>query len=304
MEHHHHHHASLAISRKLTIAAIANAVIVIAELVVGFASGSLSLIGDALHNLTDAAALVLTLIAVRLERRPATTAKTYGYQRAGVLAAFVNSAVLLALTGMVAKEAIERLRTPHAVETSAMFITAAIAMLINAATAMSLRRDGRSDVNIRSAMIHMIGDAVSSAGIIAGAILIRITGATQWDAIVSLFIGVLILWSSWGVLKESVNLLLEGTPSGIDTEEVSRAIGAIDGILGIHHLHIWALGSSKASLSCHLMVGDVPVRSTSKLLDEVNAMLSHEYGIAHTTIQFEFANCAENDPYCVPYTMR
>ncbi|HVR40827.1 MAG TPA: cation diffusion facilitator family transporter, partial [Thermoanaerobaculia bacterium] len=229
----------MAISRKLTIAAIANAVIVIAELVVGFASGSLSLIGDALHNLTDAAALVLTLIAVRLERRPATTAKTYGYQRAGVLAAFVNSAVLLALTGMVAKEAIERLRTPHAVETSAMFITAAIAMLINAATAMSLRRDGRSDVNIRSAMIHMIGDAVSSAGIIAGAILIRITGATQWDAIVSLFIGVLILWSSWGVLKESVNLLLEGTPSGIDTEEVSRAIGAIDGILGIHHLHIW-----------------------------------------------------------------
>lgn len=303
--HHPHSHANRsAVSRKLTIATIANVVIVVAELIVGFAVGSLSLIGDALHNLTDAAALVLALIAVRLERRPATTGKTYGYQRAGVLAAFVNSGLLLALTGMMVKEAIERLREPHAVGTGAMLVTAAIALLVNAATALSLRSEGKHDVNIRSAFIHMIGDAVSSAGIIVGAILIRVTGAMQWDAIVSLFIGLLILWSSWGVLKESINLLLEGTPAGIDPEEVSRSIGEIDGVLGVHHLHIWALGAASASLSCHLMVGDVPVRNTGKLLDEVNAMLARDYRIAHTTIQFEFANCAEDDPYCVPYTVR
>lgn len=302
--HHHHHEHHAAVSRKLTIATIANVIIVVAELVVGFGVGSLALIGDALHNLTDAAALVLALIAVRLERRPATTAKTYGYQRAGILAAFVNSGLLLVLTGIVVKEAIERLRAPQAVGTGAMLITATLALIVNAATAISLRSEGRHDVNIRSAVIHMIGDAVSSAGIIAGAILIRMTGAMEWDAIVSLFIGVLILWSSWGVLKESVNLLLEGTPSGIDAEEVSRTIGAIDGVLGVHHLHIWAIGAANASLSCHLMVGDVPVRSTGKLLDDVNAMLARDYGIAHTTIQFEFANCAEDDPFCVPYTVR
>jgi cobalt-zinc-cadmium efflux system protein len=147
----------------------------------------------------------------------------------------------------------------------------------------------------------MLGDAVSSAGIIAAALLIRFTGAANWDAIVSLGIGVLILWSSWGVLREAINLLLEGTPSGIDPDAVTRAIAGIDGVHGVHHLHIWALGTSRPALSCHLMVGDVPVKSTGNLLSRVNDILEHDFGIAHTTIQFEFASCDTDDPYCVPY---
>ena len=295
--HHHHHH----VSEKLTIATIANVLVVVAELAIGTWAGSLALIGDALHNLTDALALVIALIAVRLEKRAPTVEKSFGYQRAGILAAFINAAMLVAFTFLIFREAWERLRDPHAVQTSLMLVTATVAMIVNGLTAVSLRRESRHDVNIRGAFVHMIGDAVSSFGIIIAALLIRWTGNPLWDAGVSILIGVLILWSSYGVLRESVNLLLEGTPAGIDPEAVTQALGGIEGIYGVHHLHIWALGPSSPSLSCHLMVGDVPVSSTARLLEEINTMLAREYRIAHTTIQFEYAMCAEDDPYCVPF---
>jgi cobalt-zinc-cadmium efflux system protein len=295
--HHHHHH----ISRKLTIATIANVVVVVAELTIGVWAGSLSLIGDALHNLTDALALIIALIAVRLEKRAPTSEKSFGYQRAGILAAFINAAMLVAFTFLIFREAYERLRAPQGVETSLMLVTATVALLVNGLTALSLRRESRHDVNIRGAFIHMIGDAVSSFGIIVAALLIRWTGNPLWDAVTSIVIGVLILWSSYGVLRESVNLLLEGTPAGIDPDAVTQSLGRIDGVFGVHHLHIWALGPSSPALSCHLMVGDVPVSSTARLLEDIKMMLAKEYRIAHTTIQFEYAMCAEDDPFCVPF---
>ncbi len=302
MAHHHHHHDhSHSVSRKLTIATGANLLVVVAELAVGFYAGSLALLGDALHNLTDALALVIALVAVRLERRAPTAEKSFGYQRAGVLAAFINAGMLMAFTLLLFREAYERLQTAHSVEPNLMLITAAVALLVNTCTALSIRHESQHDVNIRGAFVHMVGDAVSSAGIIVAALLIRATGAPQWDAIITIFIGLLILWSSYGVLKESVNLLLEGTPSGIDPEEVTEALGRIDGIHGVHHLHIWALGPSSPALSAHLMVGDVPVKTTEALRDQVTEMLAHEYRIAHCTIQFEFTECAPDDPFCVPF---
>ena len=147
-------------------------------------------------------------------------------------------------------------------------------------------------------MLHMLGDAASSVGIVIAALLIARTGQPYWDPAVSILIGILILWSSFGVLREAVNLLLEGTPRGIDPDEVTRAIAAVDGILGVHHLHVWALGPSRRALSAHLIVGDVPLKSTSQLLGRVNALLEHEYAIEHTTIQFELADCPEDDPFC------
>lgn len=305
MAHHHPHHGhghdhSHAVSRKLTIATGANLLVVIAELIAGYMAGSLALIGDALHNLTDSLALVIALVAVRLERRAPTTEKSFGYRRAGVLAAFINSGILMTFTLLLFKEAVERLREPHAVQPTLMLVIAGAALLVNTATAISIRHDSRGDVNLRGAFVHMVGDAVSSAGIIVAALIIRLTGAPQWDAIISMFIGVLILWSSYGVLKESVNLLLEGTPTGIDPEAVTHSLGEIEGIHGVHHLHIWALGPSSPALSAHLMVGDVPVKTTGPLLDQVTAMLRREYRIAHCTIQFEFTECSPDDPYCVP----
>lgn len=300
MAHDHAHHGS--VSRKLVAASIFTALFVVIELGVGWYAHSLALVGDALHNVTDALALIIALIAVRLEQRPATDEKSFGYQRAGILAAFVNSGTLVAFTIFIFIEAFARLRAPAAVETSLMMITAAVAIVLNGAITLSLRHEGKADVNIRSAVVHMLGDAISSAGIIVAAILIRVTGTTRWDPAISILIGVLILWSSWGILKEAINLLLEGTPSGIDPAEVTRSISAMAGVQGVHHLHIWALGPSSPALSCHIMVGDVPVRNTAQMLGDVTAMLQHTFRIAHTTIQFEHAQCSDDDPYCIPYT--
>ena len=298
MSHAHTHRAE--VSRKLTVASIATLLFVVIELTVGVWANSLALMGDALHNFTDTLALLIALIAVRFEKRPATTTKTYGYHRAGVLAAFINAGTLLAFTVFIIVEAVQRFRVPHTVDSTAMLITAAIAVVLNVAITFALRREGAFDLNIRSAVVHMIGDAVSSAGIIVAALLIRSTHSTLWDPAVSLLIAALILWSSYGILEEAVNLLLEGTPRGIDPDEVTRALGHVAGVLGVHHVHIWALAPSRAALSCHLIVGDVPVRSTRKLLDEVKEMLEHEFAIVHATVQFEFANCDVDDPYCVP----
>jgi cobalt-zinc-cadmium efflux system protein len=293
---------NVQVSRKLLVASIATFFFVLLELGAGLFANSLALIGDALHNFTDTLALLLALFAVRLERRPATAEKSYGYQRAGVLAAFINAGTLVAFTIFIFVEAIQRLRIDHPVNADWMIVTAAVAIILNAVITWSLHDEGRTDINIRSAVLHMFGDAVSSAGIIVAAVLIRVTKMPFWDPIVSMLIGVMILWSSWGVFREALNLLLEGTPSSIDPEAVTRALAAIDGVYGVHHLHIWALGPSRPALSCHLMVGDIAVKTTESLLDRVNHMLEDDYSIAHTTIQFEFSNCDIDDPYCVPYT--
>jgi cobalt-zinc-cadmium efflux system protein len=301
MGHGHGHHAPAStVSRKLAIATAANLLVVGSEIAVGLWAGSLALIGDALHNLTDAAALAIALVAIRVSQRPATHEMSFGYQRAAVLAAFINAGLLAAFTLFIFREAWERLQEPQEVETAAMLVAAAVALAVNAATAFSIHGESREDVNIRGAFVHMVGDAVSSAGIIVAAVLIYWTGSPSWDAIVSIFIGGLILWSSYGVLRESVNLLLEGTPAGIEPGKVLEALSSIDGILGVHHLHIWALGPSSPAMSCHLMVGDVPVSATERILREVNDLLGREFRISHTTVQFELAACAEDDPSCYP----
>ena len=297
-----HSHDPSAISRKLLIATIATALFVVVELIAGITANSLALVGDAFHNFTDTLALLLALAAVRIERRPANRGKTYGYHRAGVLAAFINSGTLVAFTIYLFYEAVRRLRTPQAVDSRVMLVVAAIAFALNAGITWWLHDEGREDLNVRSAVLHMLGDAASSVGIVVAALLIARGGRPFWDSAVSILIAVLILWSSWGVLREAVNLLLEGTPAGIDPDQVTRAITAVDGILGVHHLHIWGLGASRRALSAHLIVGDVPLKATGQLLARVNALLHDDYGIEHTTIQFELADCPEEDPFCLPGT--
>ena len=310
MGHSHHHggdhqHGSAAsVSRKLTIASAATFLFVIVELGAGLYSGSLSLVGDAVHNFTDSLALLLALLAVRIERKPATSNKTYGYHRAGVLTAFINAAVLAALTIFLVVEALARIRNPQPVDTGWMLGVSIAALIMNGVITFSLHQEGRDDVNIRSAVLHMLGDAVSSGGIIVAALLIRFTGVLLWDPAVSILIAVLILWSSWDILRETVNLLLEGTPRGIDPEAVAASLSAMEGIQGVHHLHIWAIGPSRPALSCHLMVGDVPLSSTGSMLQRISEMLEHEFHIAHTTVQFEFAACEDDDPFCIPYTAK
>lgn len=304
--HAHHRHGSLErnarVSRKLLWSTAATGAFVAIELAVGMRAHSLALIGDALHNFTDALALILAWVALRFEQRPATSEKSYGYQRAGTLAAFVNAGTLVGFTVYLVVEAIDRFAAPRSVDSRLMLATAVIAIVLNVAITLLLRRDGEHDVNVRSAVVHMIGDALSSAGIVVAAVLIARTGSVVWDPAISILIAVLILWSSWGILRETVNLLLEGTPSGIEPAEVVRSLAQIEGIEGVHHLHIWALAPARPALSCHILVSDVPVSTTAALLATVNDHLERAYGIVHTTVQFEHAGCAEDDPFCIPYS--
>lgn len=287
------------VGRKLLLSTVATGIFVGIELGVGIYANSLALISDAAHNFTDAIALVLALLAVRLARRPATYTKSFGYQRAGVLAAFVNAGTLVGFTAYIFIEAWQRFVHPEPVDSDWMLVAASIALVLNTSITVWLRREGKSDLSIHAAVIHMFGDALSSAGIIVGALIIHATGMVVIDPIVSVIIGGLILWSSWGVLKEAVNLLLEGTPSAIDPLAVMHALSEEQGVLGVHHLHIWALAPSRPSLSCHIQLGDVSLKSSGETLARVSMMLAERYGISHTTIQFEHAGCPVDDPLCV-----
>jgi cobalt-zinc-cadmium efflux system protein len=293
-----HHRARL--SRKLGIATALTLLFFGVELGIGIYANSLALIGDAFHNVTDAIALLLAMFVIYLERRPPTRGKTYGYQKAGILAAFVNAAMLVGITAYLLLEAWNRFRQPETVDSFWMLIAAGLALIMNGTITLWLRREGRRDVNVRSAVIHLFGDALASAGVIVGAILIRITGSPIYDPMVSVLIGLLILVSSYGILRETINLLLEGTPSGIDPAAVTQDLAAEPGVYGVHHLHIWALGPSRPALTCHLMLGDVTLKSAGEVLARITTMLAERYDIVHTTIQFEYAGCAIDDPLCVP----
>jgi len=285
--------------RRLLIATVANGLFVVVEMSIGYYANSLSLVGDAFHNLTDTLALLLAFVAVRLERRPATPERSFGYQRAGILAAFVNAGVLVAFTIFIFAEAARRIENPQPVQTGWMLAVAGIALLLNGGITLWFREAGRHDVNIRSAVMHMFADALASAGVIVAALLIRWTGSTVFDPLISIVIGIMILWSSWGILRETVNLLLEGTPSGIDPQAVVRDLAAEEGVQGVHHVHIWAIAPSRPALSCHLQLGDVSLRSAGEVLYRVSQMLESRYKIAHTTIQFEAVGCPVDDPFCL-----
>jgi len=263
---------------------------VIVELIAGLRAGSLALISDAGHNFTDALSLVLAAIGLYLESRPADNVKTYGYHRAGVLTAFVNALTLVGISIFIFYEAWQRFFHPRPVEEWTMFWVALAAVALNGGIMWSLHRDKDRDLNIRAAFVHMLGDAVSSMGIVAGALLIHFTGLTVIDPILSILIGVLIIWTAWDIIQESLNVLLEGLPRGMELDVVTQAIRGIDGVVDVHDLHIWSLGSSAHALSCHVLIEDMPPSASNAILQRINDVLGrHE--IHHTTIQFEHTKC-------------
>lgn len=292
------HRHPTSVRSKLVVSTVATLLFVGVELGVGIYANALALIGDALHNLTDAVALALALAVVILEKKPPTSVKSFGYQRAGILVAFINAAALVGFTLFLLREAWNRFRQPEAADGFWMIVVASMGIALNLGLTFWLRQESANDLNIRAAVLHLFGDTLSSAGVIVAAGLILWTGVYVWDPVVTVVIAALILWSAWGILRETVNLLLEGTPRGIDPEEVARELASQKDVYGVHHLHIWAIAPTKPALSCHLMLGDVSLKSTGEVLSHVTAMLSQRYGIVHTTIQFEHAGCPVDDPYC------
>jgi len=262
--------------------------LVAAELVGGFLGGSIALIGDAFHNLTDVPSMALAWLALLWAARPPSEEKTYGYHRAGILAAFTNG-VLLALVALyLVWEAVERLLAPVPVSEGVMLAVAAVALVINGGITLALVR-GRSDLNLRSILLHNLGDALSNVAIIIGALVMRFGGVPWVDAALGLGIGALVLWSSYAILRESSHILLEGLPRHMRLEEVARAILGVEGVQEVHDVHIWTLGADLHALSCHVRIPDMHMDSSERILGEIRHRLTDQFRINHTTIQFERA---------------
>lgn len=256
----------------------------------GIRSHSLALLSEAGHNLSDFLALLLSLVAVYLEGRPASATKTFGWRRAGVLAALVNAGSLIAVSFLIFYEAFKRIQNTEPVHAETMIWVAATGVVMNGVIAFLLYRSSR-DVNIRSAFLHQFGDTISTAAVIVGGWAILATGQSWIDSALSFGIGALILWSALGILRETLNILLEGTPRGMKLERVETAIREIQGVNDVHDLHVWSIGSETHAMSCHISIADIPPSASEVILRDVKARLHHDFHIVHTTIQFEHAEC-------------
>jgi cobalt-zinc-cadmium efflux system protein len=300
MHAHAHGHAHNP-SRVLRISSFATLLYIALLIVAGVRAHSLALLSEAGHNVSDFLALLLSLAAVYIQERPPSATKTYGYHRAGVLAALVNSATLGFLSFWIIYEAILRLLQPVPVHPSLMVWVAAAGVLMNGLIALLLWKSSH-DVNIRSAFLHMLGDTVSTAAVIVGGFVILWTGSAWIDPALSIGIAIMIVWSSVGILRETLNILLEGTPRGINVDQITAAIMGVAGVNDVHDLHVWSLGSESHAMSCHIAIADIPPSASGVILHSVNDMLRERFRITHTTIQFEAAECEIAHGCVIPVT--
>ena len=296
---HTHGHGVGTTGRRLILSIIVTAAFVVGEAIAGYFAHSLALLSDAGHNFSDALALVFSWYGIWMAQKPSTAKRTFGHHRVGILTALVNSVSLVVIALLIFWEAISRLRHPEPVRSTPMIIVALVAVLMNTLISLWLRSAARRDLNVRSAYLHMLGDAVSAAGVAAAGVVVAFTGASIADPLVSILIALLILWSSWTILKESVNVLLEAIPEGLNMEAVEQAISGVAGVEAVHDLHVWTVGSGIIACSCHITVEEQSVRSGQNVLRAVAEELEHDFGITHTTIQVEAEGCEENDMYCL-----
>ena len=287
---HAHSHGGEGASRVLKISLVVTLAYIVLLVVAGIRAHSLALLSEAGHNLSDFLALLLSLVAVYLQSRPPSTTKTYGYHRAGVLAALVNASSLVAVAFFIFYEAFRRLQHPAHVQPGLMMGVAAAGVVMNGVITLLLYRSG-GDVNIRSALLHEIGDTLSTAAVIVGGWVILATGQDWVDSALSVGIGALILWSGFGIVRETLNILLEGTPRGMKLHRIEAAMRTVEGVNDVHDLHVWSIGSETHALSCHIAIADIPPSVSERILREVKERLHHQFRIDHTTIQFEHVEC-------------
>ncbi len=288
-----------AIERILKFSLVLTLLYIGATFVFGLRAHSLALISEAGHNVSDFAALALSFVAVWLQRRPATDSRTFGFQRAGVLAGFVNALSLMALAAWIATDAVQRLLHPVAVAPRLMVAVAAAGVLMNGVIATLLWRFS-GDVNVRSVFVHMLGDTISTAAVIVGGLLIAVTHQEWVDPLLSVVIAGMILWSSFGIVQETLHILLEGTPRSVDMAEVRRAMRSVAGVVNVHDLHVWSLTAQSHALASHVQVSEMPVSESEALLNRLNHQLRDHFGIQHTTIQFETTGCDTLEGCCSP----
>lgn len=308
MNHKEHQHHSLAaagqgspLEKRLAWALLITFGIFVMEIIGGFLSNSLALKSDAGHLFGDVMALGLSLFAVRISRLPPTAKRTFGYQRAEVIAAMINGLTLLFLAGYIFFEAYRRLMEPEPIKSFLMLVVAVIGLLANTVVIFGLRGHAAENLNVRAAFLHVVGDMLGSVGVVTGGLIMYLTGNYLADPIISFFVGIIILFGAAGILREGINILLEGVPGTVKYDDLKAGMEAIDGVISVHDLHIWTISSSNVVLSAHVRVPDQPTHTAQRILNSVTELLKMKYKIHHSTLQIECECCAETDCGCAVF---
>ena len=300
---HSHTHSHFGDLTKQTVSRLALSLIitlafVVIEAVAGIWGNSLALLSDAGHNLTDVIALGLSWYAVRLSTQPANANKTFGYHRTGILVALFNSTTLVLIALGIFYEAYRRFITPTQVQANILIGVGLVALLVNAGTAWLVKRGSENDLNLRSAFVHLMGDVVSTVGAVLAGVVIAFTGMNWLDPLVSVFIGLLILWNAWGILRETMDILLESTPRDVDMSKMVRDLMSINGVRGVHDLHVWSITQSLRALSAHILTDDTSISKGATIQRGINELVNSKYGIDHATLQLECEGCEPDLLYC------
>ena len=298
--HNHSHYGDLAnqTTKRLALSLVLTLGFVIIEAFAGFLSNSLALLTDAAHNFTDVIALGLSWYALRISSQPAHAGKTYGYHRVGILVALVNSTTLILIALGIFYEAWHRFLAPPVVDAPILIGVGIVALIINAVTAWLVYKGSDHDLNLRSAFVHLMGDVLSTVGAVIAGIIIFFTQWNWLDPLVSVLIGALILWNAWGILRQSIHILLESTPENIDVKNMVTDLLKIEGVRGVHDLHVWSINENLRVLSAHVITEDIPVSAGANIQRGVNEILFHKYNIQHATLQLECEGCDPNMLYC------
>ncbi len=285
------HHLAGSGPRRLLIALAIVVTIMVAEIIGGLASNSLALLGDAGHMLVDALALAISFIAIKIAQRPATTSRTFGYHRVEVMAALTNGVILLLIAAYILFEAFQRFRDPPEVETTLMLVVAGVGLAANLTAMALLRRVRHSNINVRAAFWHVLGDTIASTGVIVGGIIIAVTGWGIVDPIIAVVISCIIIWGAFRLVKESTDILLEAAPGHLEVAEVNRAMLGVAGVREVHDMHVWTITSGIHALSAHLLIEDQTVARSAEIARAVEQSLSEQFSISHTTLQLECERC-------------
>jgi cobalt-zinc-cadmium efflux system protein len=294
MEHDHHHHHKDISGKNLLITSLLNLAITIVEIAGGLISNSLALLSDALHNLGDTSAVFIAYMAHLISRKGRTSKKTFGYKRIEILAALFNAIVLIVITSYLFVEAFRRIRHPEPIKGNVMFVVAVVGLLANISSVLLLKRDSKHNINVRAAYLHLLGDTISSVAVIAGAVFIYFFGWYWIDPLITFIVGLYILKETWVVLKQAVEILMQGTPEDLDLTEVKEALEDLPEIDNIHHVHAWNLNDNEIHFECHVDLNDdIRVSQTEKIKDKIHEILLNKFNITHVTIQYEF-NCCDN----------
>jgi cobalt-zinc-cadmium efflux system protein len=291
-----HNHDTQNNDGSIKFGLVLNTGFTIVEFIFGILTGSLALIADAAHNLTDTFTLSVSFIANRLARREANDSKTFGYGRATILAALLNASVMLAVAAFIVIEAIQRLGNPHPVEGGVVAVVAFVGILVNGSIAIVLSKN-RKDLNMRSAFIDMAFDALSSLGAVIAGLVIWLTGITWVDSAVGLVIAALLVYNTLKILREAVQILLEGTPKDLDIAAITQAITDTDKVLSVDDMHVWAIRSGYNALSCHIAIDETELKDSRSIVEVVKAKLRKDYDIQHATIEVELEDCTKHDEH-------